>query len=94
MTDPYSNLSADQPAVYAILVQGGLGKGWEDWFEGMRLVHLVLEEDVVQPGTGEQPPTEATLLTGRVPDQAALLGMLQKLYSFRLSILRVEFVSK
>jgi hypothetical protein len=33
---------------------------------------------------------ETTLLTGTVPDQAALLGMLQRLYAFGLPILRVE----
>ena len=88
----HSRLFIDQPAVYRILVQGWLSEGWEDWFEGMRLTHLGPEE-AHPAGTGAPPPPETTLLTGAVPDQAALLGALQRLYSFGLPILRVELVS-
>jgi len=91
MTPSYPHLSIDQPGVYRILVQGWLSEAWEDWFEGMHLT----------PGDSEQPslpdpaapqPIETTLLTGEIPDQAALLSLLQKLYSFNLPILSLKLV--
>lgn len=93
MSHAYPRLPIDQPAVYRILVQGWLSEGWEDWFEGLRLTHLGLGDEAHLSGTGEPPPAETTLLTGVVRDQAALLGTLQKLYSFGLPILNVQFVS-
>jgi hypothetical protein len=83
---PFPHLSLAQPARYSILVQGWLGEGWEDWFEGMRLTRLELRS--------EQWLAETSLLTGIVPDQAALLGMLQRLYTFGLPILKVEIISQ
>jgi hypothetical protein len=44
MIRPYPHLSISQPARYRILVQGWLGEGWDDWFEGMRLTPLELAE--------------------------------------------------
>jgi hypothetical protein len=91
MIRAYPHLSIDQPARYRILVQGWLSDGWEDWFEGMRLAHPGWV-DSHPPIPGEPLPGETTLLTGTVPDQAALIGILQKLYSFRLPILSVELI--
>ena len=52
-----------QPIVYEIRLQGHLGRGWTDWFGGLK---IVLEDN------GD------TLLTGPVVDQAALHGLLRK----------------
>jgi hypothetical protein len=94
MIHPYPHLSISQPARYRILVQGWLGEGWDDWFEGMRLTSLELAEDLNGSRPGKRFPAEMTLLAGLVPDQAALLGMLQRLYSFGLPLLKVELVSQ
>lgn len=94
MAESYPRLAIDQPAAYRILVQGWISLRWEDWFEGMRIEHLGVEAQS-DPSEGEasMPETaEATLLTGCVPDQAALLGMLQRLYSFGLPVIKVEWV--
>ena len=93
MARAYPHLSMDQPVVYRILVQDRVSDGWRDWFEGMHLTHVVLSCGEGTAETNPAQPIHATLLTGLVPDQAALLGMLQRLYSFQLPILRVEVVS-
>lgn len=59
-------------AVYQIRVQGCLDDHWAGWFEG-----LTLTRDVAQ-GT--------TLLTGSVPDQAALHGILAQIRDLGLTL--------
>ena len=68
-------LGQDQAAAYRIQVQGRLSPRWAGWFEG-----LVATED----GAG------TTTLTGVVADQAALLGVLGRLYTLGLPLLMVE----
>ena len=72
-------LKMDQPARYCIRVQGCIGEPHSDWFNGME---LVLD-------TGDSRPS-LTVLTGRVADQAALLGLLQNVYLLGLPILLVR----
>jgi hypothetical protein len=60
-----SELSLSQPAVYQICVQGCLGDHWAGWFEGM-----ALDRDCAG---------QTTTLTGIVPDQAALHGLLARI---------------
>lgn len=68
----------DQPAVYRITVAGYLSL---DWFEILRAM-------AIENG-GEQAPEHATV-TGHLPDQAALLGVLNALYDRRVTLLAVE----
>jgi hypothetical protein len=90
MIRSYPRLTTGQPAVYRILIQGRLNDGWQDWFEGMDLTVLgVVEEG--QPSSTQS--TDRTILTGELPDQAALIGTLQRLYSIGMPILQVELVS-
>jgi len=63
---------------YEIQVQGRIGERWVPWFEDM----TVSAEDEAQFAT--------TTLTGTVPDQAALLGLLQRLYTLGLPLLLVQ----
>ncbi len=63
--------------IVEIRVRGHLDHYWTDWFEGMK-AQLV--------DTGE------TVLTGPVADQAALLGLLNKLSRLNLTILSVAEV--
>lgn len=65
-----------RPACYQVKVQGWLGTGWEDWFDGLAIT--------TEKMGGEMP---VTVLTGKVADQAALYGLLQKLYRLGLPLL-------
>ncbi|MEJ2736721.1 MAG: hypothetical protein P8189_24670 [Anaerolineae bacterium] len=70
-------LSLDRPATYQIKVPGELDESWSDWVGGMTI-------SVESEGKG--PPV--TILTGRL-DQAALQGLLRRLYSLGLPLVSV-----
>jgi hypothetical protein len=73
-------LSLDRPATYQIKVPGQLDESWSDWAGGMT---IAVESE------GEGPPI--TTLTGTV-DQAALQGLLRRLYSLGLPLISVVCV--
>ena len=60
---------------YEIRIQGRLDAHWQDWFDGMS---VALEAD----GT--------TLLSGPVPDQPALYGLLRKVRDLGLPLISVN----
>ena len=70
----------DRPATYQIKVPGHIGESWSDWAAGMT---ITVECE------GEGPPV--TTLTGTV-DQAALLGLLRRLYSLGLPLISVNWI--
>jgi hypothetical protein len=59
----------------------------------MRMARLEPAGDLHGSGTEAQFQAGITLLSGVVLDQAALLGMLQRLYAFGPPILKVELVA-
>jgi hypothetical protein len=59
---------------YEIRMEGHLSSSWSSWFEGMTIRH---EE------SGE------TVLSGRLPDQAALHGVLMRIRDLGLPLVRV-----
>ena len=63
---------------YEIQVQGRIGERWSYWFDDM----AISAQGEAQDAT--------TTLTGTVADQAALLGLLQKLYTLGLPLLLVR----
>jgi hypothetical protein len=63
-----------KPAIYEIRIRSRLDEDWVEWFEDMTLTH-----------TSEG----HTLLTGPVPDQAALHGLLNKIRNLNLDIISV-----
>jgi len=65
---------------YQIKVPGELGENWSDWAGGMT---LTVDRE------GNNPPV--TTLTG-VLDQAALQGLLRRLYSLGLPLISVHYV--
>ncbi|NIS51300.1 MAG: hypothetical protein GWN67_09495 [Phycisphaerae bacterium] len=73
-------LTLDQPATYQIKVPGHLDESWSDWAGGMT---ITVESE------GDGPPV--TTLTGTV-DQAALQGLLRRLYSLGLPLISVNWV--
>ena len=70
---------ADQAAEYLITVQGVVGADWADYLGGLTIS--------VNKGTGQP----ATTLSGRMIDQAALLGVLNNLYNLGFPILSVDY---
>ena len=71
------NLTLDRPAMYQIKVPGELDDSWRDWAEEMMVI--------VESDEDGQP---ITTLSG-ILDQAALLGLLRRLYSLGLPLISV-----
>jgi hypothetical protein len=83
MENDRNKLTLDQPATYQIKVPGELDKSWSDWAGGMT---IAVESE------GDAPPV--TTLTGIVADQAALQGLLRRLYSVGLPLISVVCVEQ
>lgn len=79
MTDAEHTFNPDCPVIYQITVQGYLDERRVDWFDGMSIVPQEGAE-----GMG------VTRLTGEVVDQAALHGLLRKLYDLGLSLVSIK----
>ena len=73
-------LTLVRPETYEIKVPGELNESWSDWVEGMT---ITVESE------GDGPPV--TTLTGTF-DQAALQGLLRRLYSLGLPLISVHYV--
>ena len=80
MKEVKKKLSLDRPATYHIKVPGELDASWSDWAGGMT---IAVESEV------DGPPV--TTLTGTV-DQAALQGLLRRLYSLGLPLISVNSI--
>lgn len=65
----------DQPCIYEIRVEGLLTGHWSDWFDG-----LVIRQEA----------ENTTVLTGSIPDQSALFGILAKIRDLNLILLSVN----
>ena len=70
-------LTLDQPATYEIKVPGHLDESWTEW-DGRMTVAVKSDNN----------DTPVTTLTGAV-DQAALQGLLRRLYSLGLPLISV-----
>ena len=77
MKDIHQKLTLDQPATYQIRVQGELDKRWTDWGRDLT---ITIESD--------SDGFPISTLTGTV-DQAALLGLLRRLYSLGIPLISV-----
>ncbi len=64
---------------YEIHVKGHLDESWSDWLEGLEVKLL---------DNGEM------ILSGHIEDQAALMGILNKLYGLNLTLLSVNEYKK
>ncbi len=74
-------LTLDGPATYTIKVPGHLDKSWQEW-NGKMNVAVECEDD----------GSPVTILTG-VLDQAALQGLLRRLYALGLPLISVVCVN-
>ena len=72
-------LTVGCPATYQIEVHGYLDTRWSDWFDDMVITPVVDAEG-----------TSITRVSGTVVDQAALHGMLRKLYDLGLPLLSIK----
>ena len=63
------------PEYYEIKIKGQLDERWSDWFAGLKMTRLA---------GGEM------LLSGPLPDQAALHGLLERIRDLNLTLLSVE----
>lgn len=59
---------------YEIKIKGHLDPRWSDWFAGLKLTHLEGNE---------------TLLSGMLPDQAALHGLIERIRDLNLKLISV-----
>ena len=67
------------PAMYSIRVEGSMDASWSERLAGMRIETAKRKN---------MPPV--TILSGRLTDQAELLGVLNALYNLRIAIESVE----
>ena len=59
---------------YTITIEGGLEESWSDWFDGM----------TIRPEPGGE-----TSIAGPVPDQAALVGLINQIHDLGLVLISV-----
>jgi hypothetical protein len=71
--------SGTHGGIFEIRVKGHLDKNWSDWLGGLEIKLM---------DNGEM------ILTGYIIDQAALMGILNKLYSLNLTLLSVYKVNQ
>ena len=77
------SLHLDDAAHYRIYAQGRFEAGWLDMLSGVWMIadHRSADKDV-------------TILLGEVADQAALMGVLEQLYSLGFPLLLVEHLAE
>jgi hypothetical protein len=71
--------SGTQAGCFEVRVKGQLDESWSDWLEGLEV--KLLDNDEM-------------ILSGYITDQAALMGVLNKLYGLNLALLSVSEVGK
>jgi hypothetical protein len=76
-----SPLTMQGPAIYRIHVRGHLDHSWSHRVGGMQITETHGADGKVE-----------TILVGRLPDQAALAGILNTLYELHLPVLLAECV--
>ncbi len=72
------NVDMASPLVCESRVKGALSPDWQEWFEPLAISARVEQGQPI------------LVLTGGLPDQAALHGALQKLYALGLPLLSVR----
>lgn len=76
-----SGYDSDLSGTYRIRLRGRLGPGWSNWFYDM---------DLTEEADDDGRPV--TVLTGYLPDQAALHGLLERIRDSVVQILSVDYL--
>ncbi len=71
-------MKMDKPSIYEICVEGQLTDRWSDWFNGLAIHY---------DSDGK------TTLSGPLADQAALIGVLNKIQALNLTLISVNRLS-
>ena len=69
----------DKPTIYQIRVKSHLDATWAEWFEGLTITNLEVGE---------------ALLSGNLPDQSALQGILKRISDLGLTLISVNAISE
>jgi hypothetical protein len=70
------DMASERSVTYQIIVKGELDPSWSDWLSGFVLATATTEDG-----------TRTTILTGPIPDQAALRGTLSKIWDSNLEVI-------
>lgn len=73
------HLTQHRPSVYRIVIQEPLEGDWAIWFDGMSVVVETSAQGAL-----------LTILTGPIADQAALRGLLAKIWDMNLTVISVS----
>lgn len=65
------------PQFYEIRIKGHLDPRWSEWFADLQITHL---------------PEDVTLMSGLLPDQASLHGLLERIRDLNLKLISVTSV--
>jgi hypothetical protein len=76
-----SDAQRPSQTTYQITIRGSLDSGWETWFDGITIVRGRLADG-----------SWISVLTGRVVDQAALRGILCRLWDLNLTVVSVALL--
>lgn len=68
---------------YKISVKNGTTHDWSDWFQELQV-----------QAAGEGGQQSEVRLTGCLPDQSALLGVLMRLHNLNLTILSIQLIDE
>ena len=79
MSTPGKGKSHLQAQHYQITVYGTVDQSWSEWFGGLQLTAVVDKDGF-----------PITRLTGTLPDQGALRGVLTRLWDLNLTLLSVK----
>ena len=71
------------PATYRIIVQGAIDPSWASRLSGMQISEKQSAEGGIE-----------TILVGRLPDQAALSGVLNALYEMHLPVVSADCMER
>jgi hypothetical protein len=78
MNPPSNGHNQTSGTTYEIRIECVLDSRWKDWFDGMSLTYQKNDE---------------TVLTGRLPDQAALYGVLMKIRDLGVPLISVKRIA-
>lgn len=77
-----ARMKSEKRETYQVALKGQLDPGWSDWLNGYE-VNTAVDPDGVT----------TTILAVKIADQAALRGILNKIWDFNLEIIALQRIS-